>query len=388
MTTATAQPVLLRATPAAWPYYRRSIPVDDGRFDELPRQVVLVGDALEQLRRLPSASVDCCVTSPPYFRLRDYGVTGQLGLEDHVDAWVAHLLVVLDEVARVLKPTGSLWLNLGDSFSRALRYGAPPKSLLLAPERLVLALLGRGWIVRNKVVWAKPNPMPHSVRDRLNTAHEPVYFLTRSGRYFFDLDAIREPHRSTIRPAARTAGKFAAPDRSWAGPLAGKNDGLIRAKSDGPPGHALGRNPGDIWALATGGYRGAHFATFPERLVTRPILATCPERVCLACGKPWRRDSRELVEGERRPAGSDAHVRRYPSRWTVAHLPGALRPGCDCSAGDRPGVVLDPFFGAGTVGVVAERLARDWLGIELNPAYARLAKERILAARQGAHGPP
>jgi DNA modification methylase len=130
---------------------------------ELPRNQILVGDALDRLRQLPTASVDTAVTSPPYYLLRNYHVAGQFGLEPTVTAWVENLRTVLNEVGRVLKPTGSLWLDLGDSYSRHDRYGAPPKALLLAPERLLLALVADGWIVRNKVIWAKANPMPNSV---------------------------------------------------------------------------------------------------------------------------------------------------------------------------------------------------------------------------------
>ena len=134
----------------------------------LPRNTILTGDATTRLSELPAASVDCVVTSPPYFQLRDYRSEGQIGLEAHVDGWVEALRLVIWEIARVLKPAGAFWLNLGDSFSRHPRYGAPAKSLLLAPERLIVALSGDGWLVRNKVIWAKPNPMPSSVRDRLS----------------------------------------------------------------------------------------------------------------------------------------------------------------------------------------------------------------------------
>src|SRR5450759_3518056 len=170
------------ARPGGWRYCRASAssPGTDAGFAASPRRQLLIGDAAETLRLLPTGSIDCCITSPPYFQLRDYGVTGQLGMEPQIDDWVANLRAVMREVARVFKPTGSLWLNLGDAYSRGSRYGAPTKSLLLGPERLLLGLAADGWLVRNKVVWAKPNPMPHAVRDRLNTTYEVVYFLTRS----------------------------------------------------------------------------------------------------------------------------------------------------------------------------------------------------------------
>src|SRR5579859_2029963 len=142
---------------------------------ELPRNTILIGDATTRLRELPNASVDCVITSPPYYQLRNYQAAGQIGLEPSVDGWVRALTPVFAEAARVLKPTGALWLNLGDSFSRHHRYGAAPKSLLLAPERLLLALSQEGWIVRNKVIWSKTNPLPSSVTDRLSLTYEVVY---------------------------------------------------------------------------------------------------------------------------------------------------------------------------------------------------------------------
>jgi site-specific DNA-methyltransferase (adenine-specific) len=319
----------------------------------LPRNQILIGDARERLAALPTQSVDCVITSPPYFRLRDYQVDGQLGLEATVDDWATNLRTVFAEVARVLKPTGSAWLNLGDSYSRHPRYGAPAKSLLLGPERLGLGLIEDGWTVRNGVIWAKTNTMPTSVGDRLATKHEVVYFLTRNRRYFFDLDSIRVPHRSPAKvhnvsvPKGRPV---------WAGPLAGTNNGLAKMKAAGRVGHLLGANPGDVWTTAASNYRGAHFATFPAALVVRPLLATCPERVCTACGQPWRRQPPRQADG--------------------LAVRGNLVADCRCAAGYRPGIVLDPFMGAGTVGLVAEQHGRDWLGIELSPVFARLAEER------------
>ncbi len=341
---------------------------DNSGPGELPRNVILVGDAAERLRELPASSVDTVVTSPPYFALRNYQVEGQLGLEATVGDWVRNLLVVLDEVARVLKPEGSLWLNVGDSYSRHLQYGAPPKSFVLGPERLLLALVERGWVVRNKVVWAKPNYMPASVADRLTPAWEPIFFLVRNRRYFFDLDAIRVPHRSRRSGPSRrrpTAGRPEPTRPPWAGRLAGSQSGLSRLKASGSVGHPLGKNPGDVWSIAPSNVRGGvHRAMFPESLVERPLLATCPERTCLACGLAWRRQ--RLA----RPVGHLA-------------VTGELRPVCGCGAVWRPGVVLDPFIGSGTTAVVAERLRRDWLGVELSPAFAAAAEDRIRGSRSG-----
>jgi site-specific DNA-methyltransferase (adenine-specific) len=342
----------------------------------LPRNTILAGDVIERLAELPEASIDCVVTSPPYFQLRDYGVEGQLGLEASVDAWVGSQRRVVSELARVLKSTGSLWLNLGDSFSRHPRYGAPIKGLLLAPERLLVALAADGWIVRNKVIWAKSNPMPTSVSDRLTLTYEVVYLLVRSRRYFFDLDAIREPFGSTMPKTAR-----AITPETWRGPLAASRSGLSRARPEGRPGHRLGKNPGDVWTIATRGFRGAHFATFPPALLRRPILATCPEAICTACGVPWTRRVTVRQLGVVAPTPREHFVRSYPRRWRTERRVGELEP-CNCGAPTTPGVVLDPFFGTGTVGVVARELGRDWLGIELNPDYIELARIRLDLAKR------
>jgi DNA modification methylase len=339
---------------------------------ELPRNTILAGDVTDRLAELPAASVDCVITSPPYFQLRDYGVTGQLGLEATVDDWVLSLRAVCRELARLLKPAGSLWLNLGDSFSRHPRYGAPPKGLLLAPERLLIALAADGWIVRNKVIWAKSNPMPTSVSDRLTLTYEVVYFLVRSRRYFFDLNAIREPFTT----AAKTRPARLPVEESWRAPLAAPRSGLTRVRAEGRLGHPLGKNPGDVWTIPTRGFRGAHFATFPPALLRRPLLATCPEAVCMSCGMPWRRAASSRRIGVVERTGEDRFVLKYPSRWRTVHQAGPLAP-CGCGAPTRPGVVLDPFFGTGTVAVVAREHRRDWLGVELNPDYIELARTRL-----------
>lgn len=329
-------------------------------MSEPPRNQILVGDALRRLRHFPTSSVDAVVTSPPYWGLRNYGHPGQIGLEPSVHDWVRRLVGVMDEIARVLKDEGVVWLNVGDSYARHIRHGAPPKGLVLAPERLLLALAAHGWTVRNKVVWAKPNPLPASVGDRLNCTHEPFFLLVRNRHYFFDLDGIRVPHTSRRSPGRPRAQRPAPP---WAGPLAGDQSGLDRLRARGLSGHPLGKNPGDVWRLATSSRRDGHHAAFPEALIERPVLATVPARTCTACGRAWQQQP----------------VQRQIGRLAVL---GELRPACSCGGAWQPGLVLDPFLGSGTTAVVAERHGRDWLGIELNPDFARKAEQRIVAQRQ------
>lgn len=317
-----------------------------------PRNTVLEGDALEMLSRLANASADCVITSPPYFRARHYNAGEQeMGGESHVDEWSDGLRAVSRQIARVLVPTGSYWLNVGDLYSQHAKLGAPRKSLLLGPERLVRGLLADGWIVRNRVAWIKSAPLPSPVLDRLTNTWEYLFHLVRSSNYFYDLDAIREPLRSKPTTSSRRANDHGL------GQLAAPRIGLARMALEGRSGHVLGKNPGDAWVLPTGRRIGGHIATFPEALVRRPILATAPEHVCTACGRPWRRSKRHVAFLEGKPQ------------------PRPLVP-CGCLAQARPGLVLDPFAGSGTTLKVARELGRDGLGIELSPEFAALARQR------------
>ncbi len=326
----------------------------------LPRNTILAGDARDVLAGLIPESVDCCITSPPYVAgLRDYGRPGQLGQEPTVTAYVSNLRAVLRQVHRLLKPGGSLWLNLGDAHARHPRQGAPRGSLLLAPQRVALALWEDGWIVRNVAIWHKPNPLPQSARDRLSPTYETIIFATKERRYFFDLDAIRVPHLSAARIGHSAPGLRRL--------YQGNNTGLSKLRAAGQVGNPRGKNPGDVWTVPTAIDRLGHQATFPEALIERPVLAACPERICVECDQPWIRPTRIV---RRRTNEGILQVRRV----------GTLRR-CDCFAPSRPGVVLDPFFGTGTVGAVAARHRRDWLGVELNPAYVRLAHKRLGGTR-------
>jgi site-specific DNA-methyltransferase (adenine-specific) len=327
----------------------------------LPKNTILTGDARQVLSDLLPESLECCVTSPPYANaLRDYGVAEQLGREPSVAEYVENLVAVLRGVRRVLKNSGALWLDLGDSFSKHIRQGTPRGSLLLVPQRVALALAADGWIIRNVVTWSKPSPLPQSAKDRLSPTYEVVIFATKERRYFFDLDAIRIPHRS--------AGRTRPQERERTRRYQGNNTGLGKLKAAGRVGNARGKNPGDVWTIPTPADRLGHQATFPEALIERPILATCPERICIQCDTAWTRPTR--IVSKRTNEGM-LHTREV----------GELQR-CDCRAPVRAGVVLDPFIGTGTTALVAERLGRDWLGVELNPAFIKLADGRLRSARR------
>ena len=327
----------------------------------LPRNTILTGDAQAVLAKFLPESVDTVVTSPPYANgIRDYKAPDQLGQEQTISEYVANLRAVLRGIRRLLKPTGSLHLNLGDCYSTHPRQGVPRGGLLLTPQRVALDLSSDGWIVRNIVIWHKPNPLPQSATDRLSPTYEVVVFATKSRRYFFDLNSIRIPHRSAhrVRPMARERSRR----------YQGNNTGLGRLKAAGRVGNVRGKNPGDVWTIPTATDRRGHQATFPEALIERPILATCPERICVQCDRAWTRPTR---------------IKNCPTSEGMRHTRevGALCR-CDCFAPSRPGVVLDPFMGTGTTAVVAERLRRDWLGIELNPTFSKLATDRLRSARR------
>lgn len=273
---------------------------------------ILCGDALEQLQTLPAESAHTCVTSPPYYNLRDYGISGQIGMEDTPEQYIAALTDIFSQVWRVLHPDGTLWLVIDDSYAGsgkgrmgggAHHKGKPSKSSLYPgtsggtlykthspdckskdmigiPWMLAFALRAQGWYLRQDIIWHKPNCMPENIRDRCTASYEHLFLLSKSRRYYFDWTAIREP--------------------------------------------AVGggcRNKRDVWIINTKGYAGAHYAAFPEKLAEPCILAGCP----------------------------------------------------------RDGMVLDPFMGSGTTGAVARRLGRRFTGIEISPAYCKLAAERIAA---------
>jgi DNA modification methylase len=377
------------------------------------------GDCLDVLRTLADGSAHCVVTSPPYWGLRDYGVSGQLGLESTPDAYVARMVEVFREVRRVLRDDGTLWLNLGDSYATnpgngrggegsgltkggkaphrgridKTSVGLKPKDLVGIPWRVAFALQADGWYLRSDIIWHKPNPMPESVRDRPTKSHEYLFLLTKGGRYYFDADAVSEP--------ATHAGKVVAlGEKSFS---RGQANGRKIAPSGNGRAESITvsarRNVRSVWTVATRPYKGAHFAVMPPKLVEPCIKAgTSGRGVCPACGAPWVR----VVERER-PSEPTGRTRRLAAKQNVVTggvitggaKPTTLglnaadvrattlgwRPSCPCDAGDPiPATVLDPFAGSGTTGAVAVGLGRSFIGIDLNPEYLALAEARIAAA--------
>lgn len=364
------------------------------------------------LKTLPANSVDCVVTSPPYWQLRDYGVDGQLGLETNFEEYIRKVCDVFDEVKRVLKPTGTCWVNLGDTFvSEGMRnkgfnerwHGKkyqpdkqaetdqqrpirprielPEKSLTLIPFRFAIEMINRGWILRNTVIWHKPNCIPASVTDRFTVDFEYLFFFTKSKRYWFE--AQHEPFNPSTK---RRVVAFRQNNERF-DPARHKHDGttqnpyevLERIATNGL--NPLGRNKRCVWTIATQPFKGAHFATFPEKLIETPMRAGCPGFICNKCGKAKERifetsydwHTSGKTRGEKQRAGVGASI---PGHAVKRVTQNGWRQ-CGCNVGFCAGIVLDPFFGTGTVGVVARKLRRRFLGIELNRAYIQLAEERL-----------
>jgi DNA modification methylase len=391
---------------------------------------------------LADSSIHCCVTSPPYWALRDYGnnptpwpevryspiagmppivipaIDAALGLEPTPDAFIGHLLLIFREVRRVLRPDGTCWINLGDSYTahgaggagKELAYmgdaiadrrartappGLKPKELCFIPHRFALAMQADGWWLRSEVIWHKRSPMPESVTDRPTRAHEQIYLFAKSERYYYNVEAVKE------------RAVYAGLPQSFSTPYKHAGRGSGRAPSGnekpGAPDQIYDtRNLRTVWTLGPQPYSGAHFATYPEAIPERCIKAGTSERgVCPNCGAGWRR----IVGKDRQPTrpGTNSKVARVgvhadslyhnhagdicgnrdPQRHTTVSRTLGWEPGCECGAADAvPATVLDPFAGSGTTCAVAAKLGRLGVGIEVNPEYCRLAREReALATR-------
>jgi DNA modification methylase len=295
---------------------------------------LLQGHCLEVLRTLPTESVQTCITSPPYFGLRDYGCDGQIGLESTPDSFVASLVDVFAEVHRVLKKDGTLWLNLGDSYAAHRRHdgadghahrnasniGLKHKDLIGIPWRVAFALQSYGWYLRQDIIWHKPNPMPESVTDRCTKAHEYIFLLSKSDRYFYDNEAIKEPVSDTSLKRAEYGWNCDRPSTKNAS-MGGT--GIHTEKMGTRFVNPSGRNKRSVWTVCTKPYKGAHFAVYPTELIRPCVLA-----------------------------------------------------------GSRPGdVVLDPFNGSGTTGFVSIEERRKYIGIDINTEYLAIAEARIKSAQ-------
>ena len=354
----------------------------------LETNVVHTGDCFDVLAELPAESVHMVMTSPPYWNLRDYDHDDQLGLEPESEQYVQNMAAVFDEVKRVLRPDGSLWLNLGDTYEN--------KDLQQIPARVALELQRRGWVLRNRVTWAKPNPMPQSVKDRLNDTTEAVFHFVKNKSYWYDLDAIREPHaKASIERAKNnftaSINRDGMEDRSnMAEANAPKSDNMN---------HVSGKNPGDVFEVTTKPFPEAHFAVYPPELCEKPIKATCPPQVCVECGSPYERETRDESGftdgvcnacgkprskhklGTKNSADGVIGVRTDENRKTAAcgkNVTTGWVQTCDCDTdATEAGIALDPFAGAGTTLLKAKELGRQFVGIELNATYADMARARV-----------
>ena len=350
----------------------------------MTRHQVLVGDALQRLAGLPDASVQCCICSPPYWGLRSYDPAthsaGMIGLEPTFEEHLANLVAIFAEVRRVLRPDGTVWLNYGDAYAGAGRTSGPgplqdnhrsrnataealptldtsmwkPKDLMLLPARVALALQADGWWLRSEIIWHKPNPMPESVRDRPTQAHEKVWLLTPSARYFYDVDAVRQPMasgpsdiRKMTEAKDRIGGKHKTLDDQLSKASAATRIG--RKRSVGDP--ERGANLRNVWNIATAPYPGAHFATFPAALVEPCIRAGTSEKgCCTACGAPHRRvtDVTYLNPGDRTTNGPRSLDRRHETAGFAQRLErstatvGWVPTCCDCYDIIATGHVLEP----------------------------------------------
>lgn len=410
-------------------------------MSNIETNTIHIGHVLDELRSLPESSIHCIIFSPPYYGLRDYGDVdsiwggdqscdhdwetreyydegmnaasesseafssagesnserikdarwnsssfcndcgaweGQLGLEPSLDMYVDHMTEVAREVKRVLRPDGSLWINLGDTYAGgggaagkpddwddlhddsnypdnppAKHSDLPSKCKMMVPARIAISLISDGWILRNDVDWLKPNPMPESATDRLSQTTEDLFHFVQNQKYWYDLGSILEPTKT----------------------------------SDDP----LGKNPGDVFEVTVKSFSDAHFAVYPEGLLEKPIKASCPPEVCADCGEPY---TRERVVEDREVAGGVSRVpkdeRGYDDRQGQSQndRPGLTQPKnayltdwekqCDCNTDETEGgIILDPFMGAGTTGVAAKKHRRRWIGIEINEEYAEMAEDRI-----------
>ena len=324
----------------------------------------------EVLRTMPDNSVDCVVTSPPYWGLRDYEADGQLGLEPTPDVYVEEITEIFREVRRVLKDTGTLWLNLGDTYLN--------KQLLGVPWKVAFALQADGWWLRQEIIWHKPNPMPESVTDRCTKASESIFLLAKSSSYFFDATAIREENAGSLPYGDKKNFKMnddRAQGRHGKGSMfsGGTRQEYIEKY------YMNGRNRRSVWTITTQPFSGAHFAAFPEEIPRLAILAgTSDHGCCTQCRSPFIRLQEKVGERQDRWSSANSFDGYRELTSTAIYEDVGWAPGCDCDdAAAEPCVVLDPFSGSGTTGKVALRHGRSYIGIDLNEDYLGVATRRV-----------
>ncbi len=365
---------------------------------------------------LADRSVQCVVTSPPYYGLRNYGVDGQLGLEPTPDEYVANMVAVFRECKRILRDDGTLWVNIGDSYvsntgdrNKVGGFQANPsesrlqaesamsfnkksgelksKDLIGIPWMLAFALRADGWWLRQDIIWAKPNPMPESVKDRCTKSHEYIFLLSKSAKYYYDNEAVKEPVSDVSMKRAEYGWDCDRPSTKN-GSMGG--EGIHTEKMGSRFVDPAGRNKRDVWTVTTKPYKGAHYATFPPELITPCILAGAPETCCAKCGAPYER----VVERDRKARNElpkdDPRYRPNTYHGSYENINGkgdagytftqttGYRPTCNCNAGTSSGIVFDPFVGSGTTVATAVKLGRRGVGLDLSMKYLREnARERI-----------
>ena len=412
---------------------------------------IIHGDVLKELEKIPGESIDCIITSPPYYGLRDYGVTGQIGLEKTLDGYLQKMLAVTKELKRVLKKEGTLWLNHGDSYAgggggnygyglSSLQGGSHPtnkknrkeylesngvlaKCMELQNYRLVIRMIDeQGWILRNTIIWHKPNCMPSSVKDRFTVDYEPLFFFSKSKKYFFEPQyepyapasdvryrqalragrsyAAKEPYKnntpySHIKKQDLTGNPtYTGFNARWKEKQYKRGQGSVVSRGNDADGLLVGghnpegRNKRSVWRIPTQPFPEAHFATFPEALIETPIKAGCPEFICTKCGVARQKvyssqgnwNERKEKYGAIGGAMQSGSGQQVGKGWSHDVTPTREYKGlsdCGCGAPFRAGVVLDCFFGSGTVGLVALKLNRNFIGIELNEKYIKIAEDRL-----------
>jgi len=450
---------------------------------------IIQGDALEILKQIPDESIDCVVTSPPYWSLRDYEVEGQLGREKIFQEYIDELCNIFDEVKRALKPTGTCFVNIGDTYiskgptrhkgyvdpkypngrvggdcePSGLKQSIESKNLALIPFRFAIEMQNRGWIVRNTIIWHKPNCMPESVKDRFTKSHEYIFFFVKNQKYYFDSEAIKEPKAESSLQRVKYS-RFSPKNKGITGQYAIVGKDFSEKEKE-----SIFRNKRDVWSITTKSFSGAHFATFPPDLIEPMIKAGCPEFICKKCGKPREKQfckkehfgdektqspkfksTNSLINSAGGRSFYYTEQRKYPvnqkefavflkqyvsgheqeldnaftptrwRHWVRTDDSGGALPDkkqylllkqicefpddfdermtttvtilvddkgdkkdfcgwndCGCGAGFEPGIVIDPFMGSGTTAVVAKKLDRRYIGIELNPKYIEIANKRI-----------